>query len=78
MVDFRNKPFYPQPLRWRLAIAHIGAEPVSCDARYGYAARRKRPGTDISQKHGAPINSDEAEFEMTYSADGKTVLFVPT
>jgi hypothetical protein len=27
---------------------------------------------------GAPINSDEAEFEMAYSADGKTVLFVPT
>ena len=32
----------------------------------------------LAKSIGAPINSDAAEFEMTYSADGKTVLFVST
>lgn len=27
----------------------------------------------LAKSIGAPINSDAAEFEMTYSADGKTV-----
>ncbi|MGZ0080066.1 PD40 domain-containing protein [Methylomonas sp. ZR1] len=32
----------------------------------------------LAKSLGAPINSDAAEFELTYSADGKTVLFVST
>ncbi len=32
--------------------------------------------TSLSKSMGEPINSSEAEIEMTYSADGKTVIFV--
>ncbi len=55
----------------------------------GQSASYAMPGMDmpsganaqapsLAKSIGAPINSDAAEFEMTYSADGKTVLFVST
>jgi hypothetical protein len=40
------------------------------------AADAKAPS--LARSIGAPINSDAAEFEITYSADGKTALFVST
>jgi WD40-like Beta Propeller Repeat len=32
-------------------------------------------GTSLSESIGEPINSSEAEIEITYSADGKTAIF---
>ncbi len=32
----------------------------------------------LAKSVGAPINSSASEFELTYSADGKTVVFVST
>ena len=32
--------------------------------------------SSLSKSMGEPINSSESEIEMTYSADGKTAIFV--
>lgn len=40
------------------------------------ASGNAKAATSLSKSMGEPINSSESEIEMTYSADGKTVIFV--